>query len=226
VCSSDLHEVVVTATTDFYGVEIDWIGLASLPVVRPLDSGVLTIYGIGGSMNHAPSEALAALWAAARLDLNQDGHPDLFHPRFGFADAFSADISNASVVANPGDSSVLRRSGAWLNQTGFAIDHGPMMLLIDNYLSGNFMPKLFMAHPQIQDALARVFPSQRVIRKASLTGSTVELEWTGFDTPVGIEMTTNLSSAAWSAVTGLLTTNRMSLPHGLHHQAYFRLRYP
>jgi Putative glucoamylase len=138
--------------------------LGAPAVVRPLDSGVLTVYAVGSSMVHTPAEALSALWSAARLDLNQDGRPDLFHPRFGFADAFSLDISNASIVANPGDPNILRRSGAWLNPTGCAIDHGPMLLMIDNYLSGNFLPKLFMSHPRIQDALATVFPSRQLIR--------------------------------------------------------------
>ena len=224
--SAGNHEVVVGATTDTYGVEIDWVGLNSPEVLHPLDSGVLTVYGVGSSMVHAPTEALSALWAAARLDLNQDGKPDLFHPRFGFADAFCKDITDASVVTNPGDSNVLRRTGAWLNHTGFAIDHGPMLLLLDNYLSGNFMPKLFMSHARIQDALATVFPSQRVIRQLSVTGSNVALEWAGFDTPVVVETKTNLAAGTWTAVTGLLTTNQVSLPRNSSDQSYFRLRYP
>jgi len=155
------HEIAIVASTDQYGVEIDWIDLNRPDVVRPLDTGVLTVYAVGSSMLHAPAEALSALWSAARLDLNQDGRPDLFHPRFGFADAFCLDISDAALVVSPDDTSVLRRRGAWLNHTGFAIDHGPMLLLIDNYLSENFLPKLFLSDPRIRDTLAVLFPDQQ-----------------------------------------------------------------
>lgn len=159
--SAGNHEIAIAANTDSYGVEIDWIGLNQPDIIRPLNTGVLTVYGVGSSMVHVPAEALSALWSAARLDLNQDGRPDLFHPRFGFADAFCLDISEAALGVSSDDTSVLRRSGAWLNPAGFAIDHGPMLLLIDNYLSGNFLPKLFMSDPRIRDTLAVLFPNQQ-----------------------------------------------------------------
>ena len=46
--------------------------------MRSLESGLLTVYGVGSSIVHAPDESLAALWECERLGL--------LHPRVGFAD--------------------------------------------------------------------------------------------------------------------------------------------
>jgi hypothetical protein len=204
---------------------LDWVGLRAPDVVRPLDSGTLTVYGVASSMVHAPAESLSALWAASRLDLNQDGQADLIHPRVGAADAFSSDISN--VVTGAGNANnILRRTGSWIDQAGFSIDHGPMLLMIDNYLSNNFVPKLFMSHPSIQDALAKVFPSQRFIRKASADGTSMDLEWAGFDIPVRVQKSGSLSPPSWTNATDVLTTNRVSILKGPGTQEFYRLFYP
>jgi hypothetical protein len=147
------HTVVVSFTGgDGFGVEIDAVTLTPRPVRRPLEVGTATVYGVGSSIVHTPAEALAALWESQRLGL--------LHPRFGFADAFNLDIADAAIpgCVHSGDSRILRASGRWANFTGFAIDHGPMLTLIDNYLEHQFVPNLFMAYPPVRGALLRLFP--------------------------------------------------------------------
>jgi hypothetical protein len=118
---------------------------------RPLEVGTLTVYGAGSSIVHDPDAAIAALWECQRLEL--------LHPRFGFADAYNLDIADAKTdCIAAGDPRVLRRSGRWAGFTGFSIDHGPMLILIDNYLSDQFVPQLFMGHSGIRSALAGLFP--------------------------------------------------------------------
>ena len=123
---------------------------------RPLEVGTLTVYGVGSSIVHTPDEAIAALWECQRLGL--------FHQRFGAADAFNLNIADAAVCVKPGDPNVLRTTGEWRNFTGFGIDHGPMAILIDNYLSGQFVPKLFASYPTIRAALNTLFPNHTLPR--------------------------------------------------------------
>jgi hypothetical protein len=155
------HEVLVTVVqADSYGVEIDFVKLEPKPVLRPLEVGTVTNYGIGSSIVHTPTEAIAGLWNNAQHeDLNLDGTPDLLHPRFGFADAFNLNVADAVIAGavHPNEPWVLRAEGAWVNYTGFAIDHGPMLIMIDNYLNGQFIPRLFMSHPNINNALSELF---------------------------------------------------------------------
>jgi hypothetical protein len=166
------HELVIGVSGgDGYGVEIDVVDMPGLPVYRPLEVGTATVYGAGSSIVHAPAEAIAALWEAQGLGL--------LHPRFGFADAFNLGVADALVTAGaPGD--VLRAEGPWANFTGFAIDHGPMLAMIDNYLEGQFVPQVFMSHPAISEALGSLFPSYnpeepglRLIKQEEQNGITV-----------------------------------------------------
>ncbi len=146
------HDVVVSvAGGDGFGVEIDVVSLDPLPVERPLEVGTVTVYGVGSSVVHTPDEAVAALWEAQSLGL--------LHPRFGFADAFNLEINDAVIpgCVHPDEDRVLRADGSWAHATGFAIDHGPMLILIDNYLADQFVPSLFMSYPTISDALDRLF---------------------------------------------------------------------
>lgn len=124
--------------------------------MRALEVGTLTVYGVGSSIVHAPEETLAALWEGERLGL--------FHPRFGAADAFNLNIADAAICVTPGDANVLRTTGEWRNCTGFGIDHGPMAILIDNYLAGQFTPKLFASYGPIRAALNTLFPDAKPTR--------------------------------------------------------------
>jgi hypothetical protein len=153
ILSPGQHELVISAETDLHGVEIDVVSLSPIPVERPLEVGTVTVYGVGSSVLHTPNEAAAALWDSASLGL--------LHPRFGFADAFNLEIGDAAIPGclHPDESRVLRASGPWANFTGFGIDHGPMLILIDNYLEDQFVPHLFMSSPPIWPVLARLFPT-------------------------------------------------------------------
>ncbi len=150
------HTAQVTVVyCDPYGVEVDVVRLGAGSTPRPLTTGTLTAYGVGSSMAHWPDETLAALWYTATLDLTADGAPDVLHPRFGFADAFSLDISRT--LTAPGNTNQLRRTGAWANPTGFAIDQGPMLIILDNYLGNQLVPRMFMSDTNIQQALRGIF---------------------------------------------------------------------
>jgi len=127
---------------------------------NPLEVGTVTPYAVGSSIAHEPQLAIESLWRMARHeDLNQDGKPDLLHPRFGFVDAFTLDIADAALRGGSGGN--IRPQGVtgpWANSNGYAIDNGPMLGMIDNYLSGQFIPGLFASHPGIRVALNELFP--------------------------------------------------------------------
>ena len=144
------HQILVTVSGgDGYGVEIDCV---TLDLVQPLEDGTVAIYASGGAVLHDWFGATDSLWRAAELDL--------LHPRFGYADAYNADVADALEAVGVGEAECAyqRCGGAWANFTGFSIDHGPLALMIDNYLSHNFVPELFMNQTQIQEALRTVFP--------------------------------------------------------------------
>jgi len=148
------HDVTVSVSGgDGFGVEVDVVMLKREPELRPLADGTSTVYGAGSAIVHAPEESIAALWESTHLGL--------LHSRIGFADAFTLDIADA-VRPDTGGPNVLRTSGSWANFNGFSIDHGPMLVMIDNYLEDNFVPRLFMSHPEINDALDELFPDQKV----------------------------------------------------------------
>lgn len=134
---------------DGYGVEIDVFTLTLDPVIRPLEDGTVTAYGAGCSVVYEPEIALASLWDLAQLGL--------LHPRFGFADSFNLDIADAIQI----NGNYLREEGFWANFTGFAIDHGPMLAIIDNYLYDQTIPTLFMSHPLLHQALVTLFPNRQ-----------------------------------------------------------------
>jgi hypothetical protein len=128
----------------------------------PKEVGTVTAYAVGSSIVHTPELALASLWAMAREDFNGDGiRGDLLHPRFGFADAFNFNLVDAASRTSF-DASQLQTpltARPWANFNGFAIDHGPMLIMIDNYLGDNFIPGLFMSNTDIAAALRTLFPA-------------------------------------------------------------------
>jgi len=145
-----VHEVTVSVSGgDGFGVELDLVRLLHDAIIRPPEDGTVTVYGAGSAIHHVPEYAVAALWDAYETGL--------FHPRFGAADAYNANIEDAVVNETVGGE-ILRTLGPWMNPTGFSIDHGPMAILIDNYLEGDFAPGLFMSYPTIAEALGQLFP--------------------------------------------------------------------
>jgi hypothetical protein len=143
------HFVTVTvAGGDGYGLELDALIVGDS---RPPENGTTTTYGAGSAIVHQPAWAIESLWDAFQTER--------LHPRVGFADAWNDDIADArprltDAGANP---EILRAEGSWTQFTGFAIDHGPMLILIDNYLGNQFVPRQFTSHAGIQDALRQLF---------------------------------------------------------------------
>ena len=182
ILQSGIHNITLAVSGgDGGGVEIDQVTLTSLPVQRALEVGTITNYAVGSSIVHTPTQAIAALWNNAELeDVNQDGVPELLHPRFGFADAFNLDISAAAIPGHIDCSNedILRCDGGWINFNGFSIDHGPMLIMIDNYLENNFIPKRFMSHPNVNQALKSLFPAfaDPVILQDNFEDKTIVLE--------------------------------------------------
>jgi len=144
-----------------YDDYVAWAAPTAALAAGTSELGTVTNYAVGASILHDPADALRALWdAAEHEDLNADGSPELLNPRFGFADAYDLQIADALVpgLHDPADPEILRSSGAWANFTGFAIDQGSMLVMIDNYLGDNFVPRLFMSNPGIAAALQTLFP--------------------------------------------------------------------
>lgn len=145
------HVLEITVDTDADGVEIDAVALEPLIAERPLEVGTVTVYGAASAIVHTPDKAVEALWEAY--------HQGMFHPRFGFGDAYNLDIANAVIpgCVDARERRVLRTSGPWRHFTGFAINHGPMLAMIDNYLADQFVPHLFMSYGTVRHALDRLF---------------------------------------------------------------------
>jgi hypothetical protein len=203
--ASGPHELTVSVSGgDGFGVEIDLVSLdpqQGQPLLRPLETGTVTVYGAGSSIVHAPAEAIAALAESQRLGL--------LHPRFGFADAFNLDIADAVVpgCVDPNDPRVLRATGPWANFTGFAIDHGPMLALIDNYLEHQSIPRRFMSYPTVRDALTRLFPSLPTLRFESSQVPVGEANGTAMITvtrtgDLSAQVTVNYATSDGTAIAG------------------------
>jgi hypothetical protein len=146
------HTVTLFIPTDAHEVEIDAVTLAPLISTRPLEVGTVTVYGVGSAIVHTPDHAIAALWEAYRQGM--------FHPRFGFGDAYNLNVADALIpgCVDAREARILRATGPWKQFTGFAIDVGPMLILIDSYLANQFVPRLFMSYATVHDALHRLFP--------------------------------------------------------------------
>ncbi len=119
--------------------------------LHSLEHGTVAPYAIGCSLLHCPEESIAGLWECQRLGM--------LHPRFGFADAFNREIADGvTKCLDKSDPAILRTAGPWRNQMNFAIDQGPLLVIIDNYLRDRFVPRTFTSHPQIRATLTRLFP--------------------------------------------------------------------
>ena len=186
------HLLALTVSDgDGYGVEIDKVTFQCPGVVRDLEDGTVAIYAAGSAILHRPDDAIAGLWEAQELGL--------LHPRFGFADSYNMGVEDALL---PGDVG-LRETGFWANPTGFGIDHGPMVTMIDNALGDNRIPHLFMSHPDINAALIALFPTYSTYtlttNKAGTGSGTVG---GGGNYAAGTPITLTADAATGSAFTG------------------------
>jgi hypothetical protein len=73
------------------------------------------------------------------------------HKRSGMPDAVHLDVSELDELPD----TVLRDTGTWLNRPNFAIDAGPMVMVIQN-LKDSLIWKLIMANANVQNAMDRV----------------------------------------------------------------------
>lgn len=99
----------------------------ALPGLGEVDhNGTIAVYGAGSSIIHRPDESISTLRYYA------DEIPGLFNHLFGYYDAFHLDPDNYNF-----DPCIdLGYNGPWISNYQFGIDAGPMMIMIDNYLSG------------------------------------------------------------------------------------------
>ncbi len=107
--------------------------------VAPDFDGTVAIYGIVGSVLHRREQSLKAIRELFALNLFQEGG--------GFADAFNP------LQGDP-------RSGLpWVNWTGFGIDQGAILLLVENARSG-FAWKQVETDAVIDRTLTELFPNR------------------------------------------------------------------
>ena len=105
--------------------------------VAPEFDGTVAVYGIVGSLLHRREETLKAIRELFALNLFQEGS--------GFADAFNP------LQVDP------KSARPWVNWTGFGIDQGSILLILENARSG-FAWKQFEADPVIGRTLTSLFP--------------------------------------------------------------------
>ncbi len=101
--------------------------------------GTLAVYGIVGSLLHRREETLKAIRELFALNLFQEGS--------GFADAFNP------LQVDP------KSAQPWVNWTGFGIDQGSILLILENARTG-FAWKQFEADPVIGRTLTALFPKR------------------------------------------------------------------
>ena len=107
--------------------------------VAPEFDGTLAIYGIVGSLLHRREETLKAIRELFALNLFQEGS--------GFADAFNP------LQVDP------KSARPWVNWTGFGIDQGSILLILENARTG-FAWKQVEADPVIGRTLTALFPKR------------------------------------------------------------------
>jgi hypothetical protein len=107
--------------------------------VTPDFDGTLAVYGIVGSILHRREETLRAIRELFALNLFQESG--------GFADAFNP------LQVDP------RSELPWVNWTGFGIDQGSILLILENARTG-FAWKQFESDAVIDRTLSALFPKR------------------------------------------------------------------
>lgn len=132
-----------------------------------MDDGTVAPYGAGSSILYTPIDSIEALRAYGSV-------LGVWHPRFGFADAFNMDPAFIKFQLPEGDDAidkealldgvgtVLSPDRPWVTPARFAIDQGPLLLAIHNYLSQTasspgYVQSLIMSDPDIYRALSMVY---------------------------------------------------------------------
>lgn len=142
------------------GVSSEYLAFGALPTEENLrfgtpvtQLGTLATYGAAGAINFTPRLSIDALRHYFRV-------PGLWHPVFGFADAFSLSPHYLDPATDTNGYRFIRTAeflnGPWVNSMVMGVDAGPTLLAIENYRSG-FMWKLAAKDPIITAGMNRIF---------------------------------------------------------------------
>lgn len=133
---------------DWTGLLSEYFAIGALPTHQNIIEenpaphfGTFPVYGAASSINFLPNEALTAL-------RNYYQNTNLWLPLFGFGDAFSTDPHYYEVDPNTfapildEDNNLIIHPATWINGTWenhvmLAVDQGPMLLSLVNFLYGS-----------------------------------------------------------------------------------------
>jgi hypothetical protein len=128
--------------------------LVDLPTEPNRVNGTVAIYGAGAGVPLLPTESIAAL-RHYYFDLG------LFNQFVGFPDAFHANLSQLADAESELDAATRLRLtnyvGRWWNTAQFAIDQGPMVLALANYLNNGIVQRWVRSDPDVARALGELF---------------------------------------------------------------------
>ena len=123
-------------------------------------NGTLAPYGAASSIDFLPEQTIAAL-RHYYFDLK------LWNTLFGFPDAFHLNVKQLLGVEGELHSTealsavhkqLEQHNGAWFHPVQFAIDQGPIVLALGNYLHEGLVQHWTASHPDMAGALERAFP--------------------------------------------------------------------
>ncbi len=110
------------------------------------DDGTIAPTAAGGSVAFAPEIAIPALIAM------REKYGDNLFTKYGFLDAFNADVSALRPNAASWSSRPRRRAGSTSDYLG--IDQGPIIAMVENHRSG-LVWRVMRTNPYIEGGLKR-----------------------------------------------------------------------
>ena len=129
-----------------------------------ISDGTIAPYGAGCSINHLPTQSIAAL-----RNYYRSGY---FSQLFGFVDAFNlgggpisrrpdfgAPFRSRTREPRPSDDEPrIDRGWRRVNHSYFGIDQGPLLIMLENFRSG-LVWEMFRQNPHVNEALKKVYGS-------------------------------------------------------------------
>jgi hypothetical protein len=169
-----------------YGRLSEYYSFGALPTEQNVRSGAgaphvgtLAVYGAGGAINFLPTEAIAAL-------RNYFSVAGLWHPLFGFGDAYSLDPHYHEVDGNgepilDGQGNLIVRpapylNGPWVNNMVMAIDAGPILLAIENHRSG-MVWALLSSNQEVRAGSEALFGRPVAVTHITVASRNAALSW-------------------------------------------------
>ena len=166
----------------------EYFAFGGLPTEQNMTSGAeaphlgtIAVYGAAGAINFMPSEAQSALRHFYSI-------PGLWHPLFGFGDAFTLDphyfetnpVNGAPIYGTNGNLIIHfadHLNGPWINNMQMAIDAGPMLLALENHRSQSVW-SWTASNDRIRTGIDTVFgEGARVTNIVYAANGFVELHW-------------------------------------------------